>query len=152
MKIWDTNKKVWNSPEVSISVEGMDFHPMPLTEVMKTWKNLPEMVAELAVNISEGFFVYVNDKEVEQETAKGILLSGIRKLVITTEKVHEPKTIRDIRKEDDVKEDIPVINLDKNPTVKTHTHAGIVGVHKKNDVHRDALAQKAHNKIMKSKK
>jgi len=147
-KIWEVSK-VWTSPEVSISVDGEE-ETMPLTEIMKTWKNLTEMVVELATDISEGFFVYVNDKEVEPEAAKDIQLSSIRKLVISTEKVPKTKTLREKIKEDDVEEkDIPAIHVDKIIT-KNHLHAGIVGMHKKTDHHRSPVAKKAHDKIMKA--
>ena len=149
-KIWEINKS-WNTPEVSISVDGEEDGAIPLTEIVKAWKNLSEMVAALAINISEGFFVYVNNKEVEQEAAKDIQLSSIRKLVISTEKVPKAKTLREKMKEDDVEEkDIPMIPIDKNPTVKTHTHKGIVGSHRKTDVHRNPVAKKMHDKMMNS--
>ena len=149
VKLWEINKS-WNSPEVLISVNGEE-ETMPLTEIMKTWKNLTEMVVELATNISEGFFVYVNDKEVEPEAAKDIQLSSIKRLVISIEKVPKAKTLREKLKEDDIEEkDISTISVDKNPVAKTHTHKGIVGSHRKTDVHRNLVAKKMHDKMMNS--
>ncbi len=157
-KLWNISK-VWNSPEVSISVEGLVDITMPLIEAMKKWKNLTEMVVGMIreADISEAIFVYVNDKEVEQEEAKDIPISTIRKLVITTEKLEEKKmpvkkTLREKMKVDGIEEkDIPEIPEGKT-TTKNHIHAGIVGYHLKSDKHKSPVAKKAHDKETKKGK
>ena len=154
MKIWETNK-AWISPEVSISVEELVNITMPLTDAVKKWKTLTEMVVEMITEADikdEAVFVYVNDKEVEPDEAKDVPISSVRKLVISTQKLSDKpvkKTLREKMKEDGIEEkDIPEIPEDKT-TTKTHIHAGIVGAHKKSDHHKNIDAQKAHDKVMK---
>lgn len=149
-KIWEINKSTWKSPDVSISVMEFDVFTIPLTEVLKKWKNLNEIVAEMASDISDSFFVYVNDKPVTQENAKDIQLSSVRKLVISTEEPIKVKTLHDKMEEDDAKkEEVPGTKNNREKSLKTHSHAGIVGSHKKTDVYRNPDTQKAHDEEMK---
>lgn len=155
-KLWEIGK-YWKAPDVSISVEELVDITMPLTEAIKKWKNLTEMVVGMIkeADISEAVFVYVNDKEVEPDEADKVPISSIRKLVITTTKIDEKKgtqvkkTLSGKEVGDNVNEkDIPEIPEEVVAT-KNHIHAGIVGYHLKTDIHRNPVAKKAHDKIMK---
>lgn len=155
-KLWEVDK-YWKTPEVSISVEELVDITMSLTEAVKKWKNLTEMVVGLIkeADISESVFVYVNDKEIEPENAEKVPVSSIRKLVITTTKIDEKKkmpaskTLSEKMEEEDIKEeDIPKIPKGK-VTTKSHLHSGISGYHLKTDVHKNPDAKKAHDKITK---
>lgn len=149
MKIWEIKKdKVWTTPEVSITVEGKTS-VMPLTDVLKKYKNIVELVSGMASGIDSSFHVYVNGNEISQE--EDVLMSWIRSVVVSTKPIERVKstTLREKMKEEGILEtDVPVVD-EKKPITKNHQHAGIVGYHKKTDSHKNPVAQRAHNKAMK---
>lgn len=158
MKVWEINKTkgVWTIPDITVTIEGID-KMIPLATAMKQWNNLSDMVLAHANAMKGTFHVYVNGQELAQDEAE-LPIASVKTLVISTKALDEPKTLDKVIKEAEEKVakkmPKPVRYADKTKEksshAKNHIHEGIVGYHLKTDKHKNPVAQKVHDILMKS--